>query len=415
MQIKKNIILLVLALELINIVYFSLFLYFNKYLPAPFLWDKNNAFMDFYNPLFWVLKDEFYTNFKSVYPPVNYLFLKLFTFNLDASTIIDPFKLREENTGPIYFLIAINLTVLYLILKVGEWREITNGKRVLIWASIVFSTPVLFAMERGNLIFIPLLLLAIYMAVENVWIKAILFGLLVNFKPYFIILLVEYLNIYRFNLKIISKIIIISWLIFFLSSLAPGLDILAFISNYNDFGSRANFSNDGLLALPNTFESLIQLIKLMFKSNQESYVKNFLTVLLKILKIFVPATFLLLLLLVPLKKQTLGVALILLVGNFSHVTSGYIYITYILIVPFILREEELRGGIIPLLTIFVMPFDWVKIPGFSNHIGVIDSYFGGVKIYDVDLWLGFGTLLRPLSNFFLMCLMLKFITKSKNA
>jgi len=415
MLIKNNTILTILAIEVINLIYFFLYLYFNKYLPAPFVWDKNDTFMDFYNPLFWVLKDEFYTTYKSVYPPINYFFLKLFTFNLDSNSFSSSFQLREAKANLIYYLLAINAVIIFLILKIGDWREVVIRTRILIWTAIIFSTPVLFAMERGNLIFVSLLVLAIYMATENTLLKAITFALLVNIKPYFIILLIEYLNIYKFDLKIISKIIITSILMFLLTSLMAGLDIIAFIGNYSNFGSRVNFSNDGLLAFPNTFESIAQLIKLIFKNNEYANHRDILILPFKILKIIVPLTFLFVLLVMPLKMQTLKVSAILLIGNFSHITSGYIYLIYILIVPFLMREVELRKGIYLLLIIFVLPLDCVRMSGFSANFVFVNSYLGGVEIYNADFWIGIGTLVRPISNFILMCLMFKYIITSKNA
>jgi hypothetical protein len=269
-------------------------------------------------------------------------------------------------------------------------------------------------MERGNLIFLSLLVLAIYIAAENIWVKAITFALLINIKPYFIILLIEYLNIYRFDLKIILKITMTSALMFLLTSKLVGLDIATFMSNYNDFGARASFSN-GLIALPNTFESIIQLIKSIPKNNEYYYFLEVFLLPLKMLKIFVPLTFLFILLVTPLKEQTLKVAAILLIGNFSHATSGYIFLVYILIVPFLMRDVELRKGIYLLLIIFVLPLDWVRMPGFSANFEFINSYLGDAEIYNTDLWIGIGTLVRPLSNFILMCLMFKYIIISKNA
>jgi hypothetical protein len=415
MPIRNKFIFIILAIEIANIVYFSLFFYFNKYLPAPFVWDKNDTFMDFYNPLFWIIKDEFYTTYKSVYPPINYFFLKLFTFNLDSNSFSSSFQLREAKSNLIYYYSAINAFIIFLILKIGDWREVSSGCRIFIWAAIIFSVPVLFAIERGNLIFVSLLVLAIYIATENIWVKAITFALLVNLKPYFIILLIEYLNIYKFDLKIISKFIITSTLMFLLTSLAAGLDIIAFISNYNNFGSRANFSNDGLLALPNTLESIAQFIKLIFKNKEDAHLSEILILPLKLLKVFVPLTFILLVLAMPLEKRTLKVSAILLIGNFSHVTSGYIYLIYILIVPFLLREVELRKGIYLMLIIFVLPLDWVRVPSFINYYTFMQSYLGGVEIYNVDFWLSIGTLVRPISNFTLMCLMINYILKNKNA
>jgi hypothetical protein len=83
--------------------------------------------------------------------------------------------------------------------------------------------------------------------------------------------------------------------------------------------------------------------------------------------------------------------------------------------PFLIREVELRKGIYLLLIIFVLPLDWVRMPGFSANFEYVNSYLGGAEIYNADFWIGIGTLVRPVSNFVLMCLMLKYIITSKNA
>jgi len=87
---------LVLVCELFNLCYYVYYFFINHYLPAPFVWDKNDTLMDFYNPLFWVVKDGFYTSFQSVYPPLNYFFLKIFSFNIDPIYVLDRFDFRAE-------------------------------------------------------------------------------------------------------------------------------------------------------------------------------------------------------------------------------------------------------------------------------------------------------------------------------
>jgi hypothetical protein len=67
---------IILFFEFINIGYYLYYIFYIGYLPSPFVADKNNTLMDFYNPLFWVIKDGFYTTFNSIYPALNYFFLR---------------------------------------------------------------------------------------------------------------------------------------------------------------------------------------------------------------------------------------------------------------------------------------------------------------------------------------------------
>ena len=120
------------------------------------------------------------------------------------------------------------------------------------------------------------------------------------------------------NFKIIIKFILAPLLFFLIISMAAGLDIATFVGNYDDFGSRANFSSDGLLAYPNTIESIIQFIKLLAKSNEGLIGSGALIFFLKLIKIFIPLLFSLLLLMSPLRSQTIKIATIILIGNFFH-------------------------------------------------------------------------------------------------
>jgi hypothetical protein len=71
---------IILIVQLINFFSYAFFYSNKNYLPAPFILDKNDTFMDFYNPLFWVINDGFYETYNSVYPAINYYILKIICF-----------------------------------------------------------------------------------------------------------------------------------------------------------------------------------------------------------------------------------------------------------------------------------------------------------------------------------------------
>jgi hypothetical protein len=101
---------LFLFCELINIGYYY-YLSNHGYLPSPFILDKNNTLMDFYNPLFWVIKDGFYTTFNSVYPALNYFFLKMFSLGINPDQIINPFQLRND-----FPILGIIISFIYILI-----------------------------------------------------------------------------------------------------------------------------------------------------------------------------------------------------------------------------------------------------------------------------------------------------------
>ena len=86
----------VLFFEFINLIYHLYYLFNHGYLPAPFVLNKNDTLLDFYNPLLWVIKDGFYTTFNSVYPALNYFFLKVFALGIAPDQVSSLFQLRND-------------------------------------------------------------------------------------------------------------------------------------------------------------------------------------------------------------------------------------------------------------------------------------------------------------------------------
>lgn len=406
----------VLACEFINVAYFVIFFHSHKYLPAPFVWDKYNTFMDFYNPLYWVIKDGFYTTFHSVYPPINYYLLKLFALGVDLDTVVDRFELRNNHIGLSILLCSINIAILLVVTNIGQWRKVKLGNPVLIWIACIFSVPVLFALERGNLIFIALLLLACYLSAENKWLKAIFFGLLVNIKPYFIILLVQYINFYSFNKRDLLRCIFLAAIIFISTGLMVGLNILDFINSFMTISSQGGIGADGLLALPNSLSSLYPLKDIIyyrktFHSPYSSYAFWFSC--LKAMAIITPLVLFLLTAFRPLSATEKIIAALVLIANFSTIVGGYIFIIYILLIPYIYEKPIYKSLLILSLLIFCLPVDIIRINFIPIQFPVINSYLsGGIVLENNILFLGLGTIIRPIANYLIMLiLIIKFLKK----
>lgn len=136
-----HILYLVLFFELINLSWIILFFLERNYLPAPFVADKNDTFMDFYNPLFWVINDGFYTIFHSIYPAINYLILKAFSFGIRGNEITTPFILRDANILLTFLVIIIYLLIILTMVSIGEWKKIKFSNRFLIFISVCLSVP----------------------------------------------------------------------------------------------------------------------------------------------------------------------------------------------------------------------------------------------------------------------------------
>lgn len=390
---------IVLFLEFINVGYYLYYLSSNGYLPAPFAFDKNDTLMDFYNPLYWVIKDSFYTSFHSVYPALNYFFLKIFTLGIASDQISNPFQLR--NDFPILGLI-ISLTyvlIIWVVVNIGEWRKVNFSHKGLIFLACVLSVPVLFGLERGNLIFLALLFLALYLNASNPWLKAIFLGLLINIKPYFVILLVQYLNIHQFNKVALIRSILLAAAIFFGLGFLAGVNFIDFFKAYLSFSKNTTLTVEGVIALPHSIAALSTIKTLI--SSGEGYRYAFWFSLLKVINYICVLFLIYLTLLKRLTPLELLIASVVLLTNFSISTGGYILIIYITLIPYLLKSKEYIKLLFFILLIYALPMDAFELIKINNTN--LQSYLGGNVIIDnPELFVSIGSILRPIFNFLVL-------------
>lgn len=390
---------IVLVCELINVAYYASFFYKNHFLPAPFFMDINDTFMDFYNPLYWVIKDGFYTTFSSVYPALNYFILKIFSFGVDPNSIATPFELRKLFPELGWINAGIYLLIIGFVVNIKKWNDLKIIYRFFAFFACALGAPVLFGIERGNMIFWALPFLALYLGASNSWLKAIFFGLLVNIKPYFGILLVQYLNIYAFDKKQIFKSTLISLIIFIFFGFFAGLDFFGFFKSYIQFSKKGTISYEGIIAIPHSLVALTAIKYFIVSDHGSSYAFWF--SFLKVVGYLVTFLMLIIGVIKPLNKLELLIGSFLLLTNFSISTGGYILIIYIVLIPYLLNSCEYEKMIFPILVIFSFPFDWMRLIIINAHEKI--SYLGGdVVIGDINFWIGLGSIVRPVMNFLLI-------------
>lgn len=394
---------LILFFEFINIGYYYYYLSNYGYLPTPFVIDKNDTLMDFYNPLYWVIKNSFYTDFNSVYPALNYFFLKIFTLRITPDQILNPFQLR--NDFPILGII-ISFTyvlIIWVVVNIGEWRKVKFSHKGLIFLACVLSVPVLFGLERGNLIFLALLFLALYLNACNPWLKAIFLGFLINVKPYFAILLIQYLNIHQLNKEELIRSILITATIFFASGFFADINFIDFFKAYLSFSKNTTLSAEGVVALPHSIAALSTIKALISFGDGSRY-----TFWFSLLKVINYTAVLILLFTVLLKKTTpleLLIASIIILTNFSISTGGYILIIYIVLIPYLLQNKEYKKLLFFIILIFTLPVDWINIIEI-NYLHIYSYLGGNIHIKNPGFFLSMGSIIRPLLNFSLLIIFL---------
>lgn len=397
-----------LFFEFINISYYLYYLSGNGYLPSPFVADKNDTFMDFYNPLFWVIKDGFYTAFSSVYPALNYFFLKIFSLGIPPDQITNAFQLRKDFPNLGLMISCIYVLIILAVINIGEWKKIQFSNKILIFVACVVSVPVLFGLERGNLIFLTLIFLALYINASNPWIKVLCFGLVVNIKPYFAILLIQYLNIHHFNKVELIRSVLAALVIFFGLGLLAGMDFIDFFKSYISFSKSTTISAEGVIALPHSMAALSAIKRLITFGDGSSF-----TFWFSLLKVINYTSVLALCCAALIKKLTsteILIASIIILTNFSISTGGYILIIYIVLIPYLLRSQEYKKLLIFIILIYSLPLDWIDI--LKIKYTYLISYIGGdILVNDPDLFLSLGSIVRPLLNFSLMIIFLIHLLK----
>ena len=212
-----------------SLTYILVSLESNGYLPAPFFYDKFDTFMDFFNVQYWTYDEGRYTEWQSIYTPFSFWIVSFFPYFDNG---YEPLMLREEG---ILYLIGLYVITTILILYFQSKSIMHSNKIILIM--LFLSTPFLFTLERGNLLFITLLVLLISsLNYKKLWIFSIFMAMAISLKIYLIALLfIPLLNLH------FSRIILTLLLAVFINIISANLlgesNWWLFMSNILEFSS----------------------------------------------------------------------------------------------------------------------------------------------------------------------------------
>lgn len=374
----------------------------NGYLPTPFIYDKADTFMDFFHPLFWADDDGRYTVWSSVYPPLNFLFLKCVRWLLIGDRqFIDAFALRDYAQHAWIYIVVAYLVVSALALRSDLWQGFTGLERGLIWMIGALSSPMLFAVERGNLIVFSLPFLALALA-KSGWQRAGAIGILINIKPYFAVFLLVLALGRRWN-ELVGATLAAGF-IFLISGVVLDLHFLTFFENLFQFSQDAVFSGRELLSMPSSVSAFAQVLRTYYGQGGNFFPESVDTLMvanaIEFSKWVACAAALLGLGLTWRSQsieETLAVATVV-ITNLGIWVGGYSLILYIAAAPIFLR---MRLRLIYGISVFLIlaPLDVITI--MSDSIGSKYSYLSGTQL-DITWQLGIGSVLRPLLNFGLL-------------
>jgi len=173
-----------------SICYVAWFFYWFGYLPQPFLYDTNDTFMDWYNTSYWANNAGAYDVWRSVYPPLSFVFLKI--FSIKSCYMTSPFLGRNCDW---YGRLALSIFYIANVILIFRcYWAIDRRTALLRGAAMAFGLPMLFALERGNLIVPCFTAFALGHSrlLRQTWARWLNIALTINFKPYLLLAVIPY-------------------------------------------------------------------------------------------------------------------------------------------------------------------------------------------------------------------------------
>lgn len=397
---------IVLLFNLAGVLYYIHFSIVNGYLPSPFLYDKSDTFMDLFNTLHWAYDDGRYTDWGSVYPPLSFFILKSINFVFAGGEYGTPALMRNNSPFVIAGFFLIYLIVPAIILNTINWQSFSRIEKFLIYFALVLSTPMLFTLERGNLILLTPILLVLALTKIGITRSACI-ALLINLKPYFALLLIYYIA--RKNWKEFIACTMLSGLIFVISGLALDSHFYVFFTNLLNFSQETGLhSLREVMALPSSISAFSYVLKnptgAMFASGHlNSEAIAIIAHFIEAAKWIVIAISLAALLMksTQMRDAEIFTLLVVTICNLGIWVGGYTFILYIALIPVFIkmRAKLLYIGLISLIAI---PLDIIPLMG--NFIGEQYSYLATAY---VNVWwtLGLGSVARPILNIILLIIL----------
>jgi hypothetical protein len=157
-------------------------------LPQPFYYRVSESLMDLYTPAMWANHGDAYARWRSIYPPLSFLYLKLTT--LSGCYVGGDVAGRDCDWLARAALFAVflgNLALVYANYRLSDRR--TAAPRAI---AVGLGLPMLYALERGNLLIVcfTCFVLGYGDLVRSRWLRCLALAAAMNFKPYLVFVVV---------------------------------------------------------------------------------------------------------------------------------------------------------------------------------------------------------------------------------
>jgi hypothetical protein len=407
-KVKTITLILIGIIQLLSVYYYFMYFADNGYLPSPFVFDKSDSFMDLFHTMWWATNDGRYTEWGSVYPPLNFILLNIVKWILlGGVSFSDSFVLRDEGHSIKVFFIFLYLLTPIIILKTNSWKNFSEGHKILIYLGVVLSTPMLFALERGNLIIFTLIFLALTLS-NNGSKRSISIAILINLKPYFALLLAYYAIKRRWNDLLTCTLI--SGGFYLIAGLILDVNFLLFIENTINFSkSEALFSLREVMSMPSSVSSFSYVLGSdALKVSPRFGISNAgtLVVIIEATKWFIIVAMLLALVFAykDISDNQIIAALVVTITNLGIWVGGYSLIFYVALIP-VFQDMKFRWIYYGILLLIFMPLDFFTLIQ-SSHLGDPTYSYLSDSWTQVDWTLGAGSIFRPTLNLLLLTVLL---------
>lgn len=163
-----------------------LFFVDNAYLPQPFFYDPHDTWMDWFNPAYWAYDPGAYDSWGSIYPPLSFVFLRIFSISHCYANGADPYAVRGCD-----WLGLLTLHLFWLLNLVLLWLTFRKiDKSTALWRALAlgFGLPTASGLERGNLVVVcfTFVILAFGPLLKSARLRWLCAGMAINFKVYLI-------------------------------------------------------------------------------------------------------------------------------------------------------------------------------------------------------------------------------------
>ena len=123
-----------------------------------------DSFMDFFNPIYWAQFKDVYTIWNaSNYLPFSYLIFRFFSFLIPSDIlVIAPVIIRRSIYGAISLLFFLGFSLIPLLVVIFKNKMGSVKEKIIFSLFMIFSTPFIGSLERGNIIFIALFFMVFF-------------------------------------------------------------------------------------------------------------------------------------------------------------------------------------------------------------------------------------------------------------